>query len=329
MNILNKLTINYLKKNKKRTIVTIIGIILSAAMLTAVTTLVISFQSFMVRVEQEEYGYWDSKFSDITKDKLKYIENNVDVTRMSLSNILGSVRNNYAKEEAKVKFIELREFDNEAFNTYRIRVLEGRLPKNNNEIVISEQYKEILKDVKDFEIGKKIKLDVGTRILANGEIATAYIPDTPDETLKLEFSKEYEIVGIIKMPLTIEYSGNAAISVITYLDKTTLSDNSIVTAHIDVEKKKEVYDISENIAKNIGMKEIEPGEYDGLNYNNWVLMYQGINDDSGINMTLYAIAGISIGLIMIGSIGVIYNSFAISVSERRKQFGMLISCRNY
>lgn len=51
MNILRKLTLNYLKLNKKRTIVTIIGIILSGAMITAVATLAVSFQGFMLDVE--------------------------------------------------------------------------------------------------------------------------------------------------------------------------------------------------------------------------------------------------------------------------------------
>ena len=44
MNILKKLTNRYLMLNKKRTIVTIIGIIISAAMITAVATLATTFQ---------------------------------------------------------------------------------------------------------------------------------------------------------------------------------------------------------------------------------------------------------------------------------------------
>ena len=56
MNILNKLTSNYLKLNKKRTLVTIIGIILSGAMISAVTTLAVSFQNFMINYEKEQSG---------------------------------------------------------------------------------------------------------------------------------------------------------------------------------------------------------------------------------------------------------------------------------
>lgn len=43
MNIVNKLTIRHLKQNKRRTLVTIIGVIISVAMVTAVATLGFSF----------------------------------------------------------------------------------------------------------------------------------------------------------------------------------------------------------------------------------------------------------------------------------------------
>ena len=49
MNVLNRVTWNNLKKNKTRTIVTIIGVILSAAMITAVTTFVSTMQDYMLR----------------------------------------------------------------------------------------------------------------------------------------------------------------------------------------------------------------------------------------------------------------------------------------
>ncbi len=65
MNILKKLTLKYLKQNKKRTIVTIIGIILSGAMISAVATLAVSFQQFMLKVEIANSGNWEAKKKDI------------------------------------------------------------------------------------------------------------------------------------------------------------------------------------------------------------------------------------------------------------------------
>ena len=48
MSIINRITLKNLLKNRTRTIVTIIGAILSAAMVTAVVTLIFSFQQFLV-----------------------------------------------------------------------------------------------------------------------------------------------------------------------------------------------------------------------------------------------------------------------------------------
>lgn len=40
MNIVNTLTIRHLKQNKRRTLVTIVGVIISVSMMTAVITLI-------------------------------------------------------------------------------------------------------------------------------------------------------------------------------------------------------------------------------------------------------------------------------------------------
>ena len=92
MNILKKLTQKYLKLNRKRTIVTIIGIILSGAMISAVTTLGVSFQNFLINNEKEN-GAWEVIYKDISKDDLKYIENNTNVKEYMLTSDLYMAEN--------------------------------------------------------------------------------------------------------------------------------------------------------------------------------------------------------------------------------------------
>ena len=62
MNIFNKVTLKSMKKNPVRTLVTIIGIIISTAMFTAVTTLTISLYSFVYRTEIYDSGSWHVGF---------------------------------------------------------------------------------------------------------------------------------------------------------------------------------------------------------------------------------------------------------------------------
>ena len=58
MNIVNRLTLRCLRLNKRRTLVTIIGIILSVAMLTAISTIFFSFMDLMQRDTIAKSGEW-------------------------------------------------------------------------------------------------------------------------------------------------------------------------------------------------------------------------------------------------------------------------------
>ena len=69
MNILNELTVKNLKRNKKRTLVTIFGIILSVALVTAITTFVSSMQGSMI-----EYAKKNLKRVPLDVQKEKYDE---------------------------------------------------------------------------------------------------------------------------------------------------------------------------------------------------------------------------------------------------------------
>ncbi len=58
MNTINQLTFRHLKQNKRRTLVTIIGVIISVAMITAVTTLGVSFMDLLQRQTIANEGEW-------------------------------------------------------------------------------------------------------------------------------------------------------------------------------------------------------------------------------------------------------------------------------
>lgn len=66
MNIFNKVTLQSLKKNRTRTIVTVIGVVLSAAMITAVATFAVSLQSYMINGAVAKYGDWHIEIPDAT-----------------------------------------------------------------------------------------------------------------------------------------------------------------------------------------------------------------------------------------------------------------------
>ena len=71
MNIVNKLTLRHLKENKGRTIVTILGIIVSVAMITAVFVAGASFLDFMGNDWYLSDGHYHFKVTSDYKDLKK------------------------------------------------------------------------------------------------------------------------------------------------------------------------------------------------------------------------------------------------------------------
>ena len=79
MKILNKLAIKNLKLNKKRTIGTLIGIILSVALICAISSMVKSFQKTLIENAINETGYYHIMLYDVNDNNIKELENNRDI----------------------------------------------------------------------------------------------------------------------------------------------------------------------------------------------------------------------------------------------------------
>lgn len=321
MNILNKITWNYLKLNKKRTLVTIIGIILSGAMISAVTTLAVSFQNFLIGYEKDASGSWEAIFKEVSYSDLKYIETNNQFKDTFATSTLYMAQNEYSNEE----YLRIEQYDEDAIEKLGEKIIKGEMPTNSDEIALSQSFF----DGKDNEpsIGDKITLNVGY-LEENEEI---YMAKATNITDNLEFvktgTKTYTITGIISRPY-FESSEDFYTAGITIMDRSTLTDDANLNVGVITKNPKEIYKVTEELGDYIGAVinvQSDGGKVYNIAYNTGLLAYMGVNDTSGFNEMLYSVCGVLIAVIMGGSIMVIYNSFAISVSERKKQFGMLSS----
>jgi len=79
MNVFYKLTLKILEKNKARTLVTIIGIILSASMITAVTCFISSLQDFLVDMVVAREGDWYGVVYDVKKEQIESLKKDKEV----------------------------------------------------------------------------------------------------------------------------------------------------------------------------------------------------------------------------------------------------------
>ena len=81
MNILQRLTLTNLRENKRRTGVTIIGVMLSTALILAVAGIVTSFQDMMKSWAIAQVGDYHDMYEAVPTEDLKYIEENQHVAK--------------------------------------------------------------------------------------------------------------------------------------------------------------------------------------------------------------------------------------------------------
>ena len=89
MNLLNKLTIKNLKLNKRRTIVTIIGIMLSVALINAVATMYFSGMASIIKAQKATSGDYHTVFYNVPLNDVKTIQNNRNVENITRLKYLG------------------------------------------------------------------------------------------------------------------------------------------------------------------------------------------------------------------------------------------------
>ena len=318
MNILNELTIKNLKLNKKRTIVTIVGIVLSVALICAVAGMVTSFRATLVNIAITDGGNRHLTIENVSKKDLKYFTNNSHVKSMYLSESFG-----YAKVDNINKYkpyAYVVGYTKSAFDNTTLKLVSGRLPENNKEIIVSVPFKNSAK----VKIGDTISLDIGKRVCTDGTIlnqSNPYFVEEGETDLCHEYitdtsKHEYKIVGITeRLNYNIEEYSAPGYTLITKIDN--VSDNINVSLLFkDAGYYKEYIN---NIANDNDLNKYN------ITLNDELLRWSGASlSDRTMNM-LYTVAGVVIGIIILTSVFVIKNSFDIANQEKKKMYGMLSS----
>lgn len=327
MNILNKLTLKNLKLNKKRTISTIIGIILSCALICAVATMVTSFQATLVENAVNEKGYYHLKISDINKDEIKNLKNNRDIEHIWAINEIGYGKLENSQNEYK-QYLKLFSMDSGTFDNLKFKLVEGRFPTNSNEVIIS---KHISSNAKvDYKIGDKINIDVGERLTIDGyKLNGGNLYDKDNEKIVETQKFEFTVVGIIERP---DYDfENRSDPGYTIISTGINADEKDI--FIALKKPKNYQSAIANImGTNRYIDVINYGEggktklkYEDFSINEELLRWEVMAfSDSTVTM-LYAVAGVVIFIIIFTSVFCIRNSFAIAITEKLKMYGMLSS----
>ncbi|MFB5762715.1 ABC transporter permease [Paenibacillus medicaginis] len=320
MNIVNTLTLRHLKQNKRRTLVTIIGVIISVAMVTAVSTLVFSFADLMIRQTIADTGEWHVQYQDVTKEQLAAIQGDDATKTVAITRDLGYASLEGGQNPNK-PYLFIKEYDALGFAQFQVELSKGRLPHTDKEVVISESVATNAK-VK-YDIGDRLTLRIGERFeqgsdhpldqsepLRRGE-------DTLNETLQHIKIKDFTVVGFIKRPAW-ETAVTPSYTVISYVDDHIIGGNDRVDASVVLQRVHLfLFAHAEELA--------EKNQIETVQYNNDLLHYYGLSSSGASSSMMFSLSAILMAVIMIGSVALIYNAFAISVAERSRHLGMLAS----
>lgn len=305
MSILNRLTIKNLRLNKKRTIVTIIGIILSTALMVGIGLLFSSFQDLMIRDTIGYSGKYEAKYNDVDLIKLNDIKNK-NFTYFYEKPI------GFSKIESSNEYkpyMYITSVNKEYFN--ELKLVDGSFPKNENEVVISNHV--ITNGGLNYKVGDIVTFTYGSRNI-DGDITLANSELVDGEFLTNEGTHTYKIVGIVDRSNFESYSASGY----TAFTLDVNSDKGNANLYVMFNKNKKIIKQSEELAKELN--------YDSdINYNSTLLALYGESTYGNVMSSMGGMMIIMLSLVSIGCIIVIYNSFAISVMERKKEFGLLSS----
>ena len=352
MKVLNELSVKDLRLNKKRSIVIIIGIILSTALICGVAGLITSFQKTFVETAKNSQGNYHAIFYNVPKDELKYIEENRSIEDYYLSEELGysyltNGKTSTGKEEKPL--VNIISMNDKFLNNMAINVQEGRLPENDGELAISTRINEKFKT--NYKVGDTITLNVGelkgisenqnTNYYDESQIKETEQTDETEQMAEDEIvnttSKTYKIVGIIERPtVAIEPYEAEWFTVITKMQAINKKANIAVLYTNPNDYVKNTESINQMVTAKSGTKENDFNRVSGLDktyksykykikINKELLSYQGASLDDDTLRTIYGLGAFIMGIVLVSSVFVIRNGFAISITERLKQYGMLSS----
>ena len=357
MNLMKTLTLKNLKLNRKRTIVTIVGIILATALLSALVTLVSSFQYSMIEYQKQKGGDFHVKFSNVKMSELSEFKNNRNIESTFETMGMGFAKLDGCKNEDK-PYAYVMATDEAGFERGCFKLIEGRMAKNEDEIVIPRHLK--TNGRIDIKVGDEITLDIGKRYDSNTEsvISENCAYEHEAETLTDTVTKHYKVVGIMERPgYGMEDYSAAGYTFVTYSDELAAIDNGTKSEASEADTTLTVYSrytqkalrnkdavtadiigVDEKLFEKANnssvemsaeesdrfLKEMENAKYD-IYMNGYLISYECVFPIDGSFKALFTVAAVVALIIILTSVYCIKNSFNISITEKIRQYGMLAS----
>lgn len=333
--IFSKITFRTMRQNRRRTIVTVVGVILSSAMITAVTTFGQSMWSFLKNYSIEHDGYWFGVAEYVSDAEYERIRNDSRVEMAVATDILGYARYDRLTDEEK-PYLYIQSLSDDIWDIFPVTLTEGRLPENEHEVIISEYQQANEDQDRITRVGDVLELEVGERIWEGerltsfeGYMGGAYAAeyDLPEEMLENVKPVSFTVVGVFSMNSNMHYG---AVGYDVYAGAAEDPDDAVT----DTGSSEEENPGSRDLYHDVYLRTVKPAdiysymdtiECDTTSTNEALLRWFGVADNDNLTGIITGLSLIVIGIIMAGAVSLIYNAFSISLRERTVQFGLLAS----
>lgn len=314
MNVIRKLTLSSVKKNKKRSIATVIAIILSTALIVGTAGLCVSTLHSVAQSARYQMGDFHVTVNDVPREETFKITQNANVKSSFITYSLGYALLPGGRNEEKPYVFIYAVGDEALSGGFGIHLKEGRLPENDSELLVSAHV--VTNGGVKLVPGDTVTLAVGSRVSGDGETLTQITPFTGDETIENAIARTFTVVGVCERP-DWEFEEYAApgYTCYTYVKDPAAADTVNVSFTLKDARR---YDTTREQILNA------LSSYGSVIINRDLLECQGALSRAYLRL-IYTVGGIVTAIIMATSVFVIRNSFAISVSEKTKQYGILAS----
>ena len=330
--IVHKVTLKYLLQNRKRSLFSLISIILMVILMTGVFIGKDTAVAFFTDIAEAEKGKWHINVYDIDIEQYEKLKALPFVEETGISAHLAL--SPYPDSANPFKpYLELRSYSKNSLNWMNIRITEGKLPESDDEILLSEA---VIIDGASVRIGDRIHFSGIQRSVTNNsdyekvfpyqqvsmepweimevDAEFPYFPNEPEilETTEPDgFEKDYTVSGFVERP-SFESPSSAAYTAIVYSE--AVPGNGLFNLSMLISEE------DANLYTSIN--EIAPHQFEA---NNYVLIFHGQSTSYAINLVVIMMQVFLVSLILVISVVLMNNVFALSYDERLKYLGMLSS----
>lgn len=351
MNATTNFTVKSLRANKVRTLVTIAGVALAAALLTAVLTTYVSLNDYLYRSEAHLAGTWmacvEADGSSALDEKVADAQADPQVAGTAILRDVGFAALTADQQNTQGTYLAIRSIEGDVGDICGITPSEGRLPENDHEIMLFSTWN----DYGGVNLGDTVTFDVGQRVarLAPGEegsmsagtmTASWGVQGEAHESEITDGTPLNSSMGVLEADIDggifnedITNTEESTYTVVGFYDRpgyalsTAAGMVGVTAGGAAPDAFTDVFFTLNDVANTQQVEEaaeaLFPDEHVVLH--TAMLRYMGVSSDSSIWATFYGLVVVLAAVIVVACVSLIFNAFNISVAERIKQFGLLSS----